>query len=72
MRCLARKYKIRSKLVLIAHMVSMSFSILVEDKKRTKELCNFLIVEMLQTLVNSFKAFKQITSDNFDKVFSVF
>lgn len=72
MRCFARRKKITSKIVVILHWIGMSLSILVEDKKRTKELCNFLIVEMLQTLINSFKSFKKIKNDNFDKIISVF
>ena len=71
MRCYYRSNKLKSKLLLYFHMVFMNIAILVEDNKRIKELCNFLIVETTQTLVNVFKKTKNIKNEKFDEKFNV-
>ena len=71
MRCFERRNRVTSKWVIWGHLCLMNLTILVEDDKRVKELSNFLIVECIQTLINTYKSAKKIDSPEFDKAVAV-
>ena len=71
MRCFERRNRIKTKWVLWSHLTFMNLAIFVDDNKRIKELCNFLICEAIQTGINTFKSVKNIENQGFDNAVAV-
>lgn len=65
-RCGLRTFKIKSKLLIFFSVSFINLASFVEEDKRMKELCNFMIVETTQVAVNTFKYLKNIKEAKFD------